>query len=75
MPIFLPAAKALHAHHSDQFMQNVPRQHKVVTAIIKKSVCDQEISALFNWRIKREIRDLQIIQCYGVASEKNTMLP
>ena len=40
MPIFWPAAKALHAYHSDQFMQNVPRQHKVVTDIIKKSVYD-----------------------------------
>ena len=48
MPIFLPAAKALRAYNSDQFMQNVPRQHKVVTDIIKKSVYDQEISALFS---------------------------
>ena len=52
MPIFLPAAKALHAHHSDQFMQNVFRQHKVVIAIIKKSVYDQETSALFYYWIK-----------------------
>ena len=54
MPIFLTAANALHAHHSDQFMQNVPRQHKVVTAIIKKSVFKLEkttTSNHINWKI------------------------